>query len=129
RPWSVAGKTLAEIEESAKEIRNSPAIDLVLVAVPLAVTPDATPTEPQIWSFSWILNHSLAFGKQEWDVVVVAPSVTGSKLTANSAAREEFTRQMVRAQDLTLIAREETEVDMTSEAILVRWLKSQGTRD
>ncbi len=129
RPWSVAGKTLAEIEESAKEIRKNPAIDLVLVAVPLAVTPDAAPTEPQIWSFSWILNHSLAFGKQEWDVVVVAPSITGSKLTANSATREEFTRQMARAQDLTLIAREDPEVDATAEAILVRWLKSQGTRD
>ncbi|RPI78807.1 MAG: SGNH/GDSL hydrolase family protein, partial [Planctomycetaceae bacterium] len=94
RSWLVAGKTLAELELSAKEVRKNPAIDLVLVAVPLAVTPGQQPSEEQIWSFSWVMNNALAFGRQEWDVVVIAPSVLTARLSAESASREEFTRRL-----------------------------------
>ena len=42
-------------------------LDLVLIAVPAAVTPPAEPpSEEAIRSHSWILNWSLSFGRQEW---------------------------------------------------------------
>ena len=126
--WVSDGQSLSELEESARKVRQNPAIDLVVLAVPAAATPGAEPTEAEIWSFSWILNHSLAFGRQEWDVVVVAPSTTGGRLTAESAAREEFTRRMVRAQDLSLIARTQADGDAPPGAVLARWFRSQVDR-
>jgi lysophospholipase L1-like esterase len=124
--WEVEGKTLAEIEASARQVRSQGEIDLVLVCVPAAAIPAGTPSTSEISSYSWILNHSLAFGRQEWDVVVVAPSVLGAKLTADSSAREEFTHRMTRAQDLTLIVRSESEADMPAEELLLQWLRTQG---
>ena len=47
--------------------------DLVLIALPAAVTPPVdAPTEEAIRAHSWILNWSLSFGLQEWDVVAIA---------------------------------------------------------
>ena len=88
--------------------------------------PAGNPSNREISSYSWILNHSLSFGQQEWDVVVIAPSVSGSKLTADSSAREEFTRRMTRAQDLSLIARPQPEAATPGDELLLRWLRAQG---
>jgi lysophospholipase L1-like esterase len=126
RRWEVEGKTLAEIEASARQVRGNPALDLVLVCLPPSVIPTGNASHSEISSHSWILNHSLAFGRQEWDVVVVAPSMMGGKLTADSSTREEFTRRMTRAQDLTLLARPQSEDDTPTEELLLRWLKAQG---
>jgi len=124
--WEVEGKTLAEIEASARRVRGNPEIDLVLVCVPEPVIPTENPSSSEISSYSWILNHALSFGRQEWDVVVIAPSVLGSRLTADSSAREEFTRRLTRAQDLSLIARPQSEADTPGEELLLRWLRAQG---
>lgn len=126
RRWEVGGKTLAEIEAAARQVRGKPETDLVLICLPAEVTPGRNPSHSQISSHSWILNQSLAFGHQEWDVVVVAPSLLGGPLTADSSAREEFTRRMTRAQDLSLIARPLSEENTPAEDLLLRWLKSQG---
>ncbi|MFN8857332.1 MAG: SGNH/GDSL hydrolase family protein, partial [Planctomycetaceae bacterium] len=126
QPWDVSGKTLAEIEESARQIRKRQDHDLVVVSVPMEVTPAATASENEISSFSWILNHSLSFGRQEWDVVVIAPSVWGGPLTELSGAREEFTRRMTRAQDLSLIARSDEQATGSPIALIVDWLRKEG---
>lgn len=126
RRWEVEGKTLAEIEASAREVRGNPEVDLVLVCLPTEVTPFGNASHSEISSVSWILNHSLAFGRQQWDVVVVAPSVLGGKLTADAGAREEFIRRMTRAQDLTLIVRPPALEDTPGEELLLRWLRAQG---
>lgn len=125
RLWNAAGKSLAELEQSAREVRKNPAIDLVLLGIPLSATPGEKPTEDQIWNFSWVLNNSLAFGRQEWDVIVVAPSVAGGALTAESAAREEFTRRMVHAQDLNLVQRTVADTGASTAEILSRWFSGQ----
>jgi len=123
--WDISGKSLVEIEESARQIRKRQELDLVVVSVPNDATPGATASDSEISSFSWILNHSLSFGKQEWDVVVIAPSVWGGPLNAQSSSREEFIRRMTRAQDLSLIARNADEEE-SPEELLVRWLRNQG---
>jgi lysophospholipase L1-like esterase len=122
--WPTAGKTLAQIEAAAKEVRKSPP-DLVLIALPMAITPDAqSPPEAVVRSHAWIFNWSLAFGRQQWDVVGIAPSVLKTGLTAEEKARDEFSRQMILAQDLHVIARPENDQALP-EKILENWLRAQ----
>ena len=62
--------------------------DLVLVAVPVAVTPrPASPPEEAIRAYTWILNWSLSFGLQQWDVVGIAPSVLKADLNPEEMGR------------------------------------------
>jgi lysophospholipase L1-like esterase len=121
-PWPVADRTLAQIEQSAKAVRGKK-IDLVLVAVPAAATA-GQPAEQAIRSYSWILNGSLSFGKQEWDVVAITPSAAKADLTAEEKQQDEFARHMVRAQDLTAIVRQ-TGDTAPVERLLVEWLRGQ----
>ena len=116
--------TLAEIEESAKRIRTAPP-DLVLVAIPAAVTPNAaSPPEEAIRSYTWILNWSLSFGLQQWDVVGIAPSVLKAQLNPDERLAEEFARRQILAQDLSLLARPDG-VTAPAEIVLENWLREQ----
>jgi lysophospholipase L1-like esterase len=122
--WPTEGLTLARIEEAAKAVRSAPP-DLVIVAVPAAVTPPAhAPAEAAISSHSWILNWSLSFGVQEWDVVAIAPSVLKPDLTGTEKASDAFSRRMILAQDVNLIARQPDDPS-PPERILEVWLRSQ----
>ncbi|MBL9145863.1 MAG: SGNH/GDSL hydrolase family protein [Verrucomicrobiaceae bacterium] len=102
KPWPTEGKTLAELETAAKAVRAMKP-NLVLIAVP----GNLTEKTPQAFHqrYSWIMNWSLSFGPQEWDVVVVLPSA--AKPTLNDAERENeaLARRLVHAQDLSLIER------------------------
>jgi len=125
--WPTADQSLAQIEEAAKTVRAKPH-DLVLVAVPAAVTPSENPPpETGVASYSWILNWSLSFGHQEWDVVVLAPSVLKADPSEAESRAEEFTRRMVAAQDLTLIARAAGDKS-PPEKILESWLREQVSK-
>jgi lysophospholipase L1-like esterase len=122
--WPTAGRTLAEIEEAAKKVRATPT-DLVLVTVPAAVTPDVqAPPEGVIRAYAWILNWSLSFGRQEWDVVGIVPSVLKADLTPEEKGRDAFARRMIHAQDLSLIARPDNDRS-PPEQILESWLRQQ----
>jgi lysophospholipase L1-like esterase len=124
KTWATDGQTLARIEEAAKAVRSAPP-DLVVVAVPAAVTPPAhAPAEEAIRSHSWILNWSLSFGLQEWDIVAIAPSVLESRLTAEERASDAFSRRMILAQDLNLIARQPNDPP-PPERILENWFRRQ----
>lgn len=125
-PWPVEGQTLAQIEEVSKTVRQrAPNLDLVLIAVPLAVTPAETPpAEAGIASYTWILNWSLAFGYQEWDVVGIAPSVLKGDLSSSEKTAEEFARRLIKAQHLSLVARSPGDT-ASAEQILERWLRDQ----
>jgi hypothetical protein len=83
--WDVSGKSLAEIQQSAKIIREKKP-DLVIVAVP----PEATdgPAGDFHHSFAWVLNWSLSFGRQEWDCFAVSPSVVNPHLSPAQAERD-----------------------------------------
>lgn len=122
--WPTEGQSLAQLDEASKSVRKR-AVDLVLVAVPAAVTPSENPPpEAAISSYTWVLNWSLSFAYQEWDVVGIAPSVLkGADSTAENNA-EEFARRLIAAQDLSLIARP-AEDTSPPEAILERWLRGQ----
>ena len=122
--WPTAGKTLAQIEEMAKTVRGKP-VDLVLIAVPAAVMGGGSPpAERVISSYTWILNWSLSFGRQEWDVVGIAPSVVRAARTPEERRQDALARRLIRAQDLTVIERR-TGDDSQAESILAAWLGSQ----
>jgi hypothetical protein len=99
-PWPVEGKNLAEIEKDAQARVRALKPNLVVLAVPRAATADTQ--EQFIRSYAWVMNWSLSFGTAEWDCVVVHPSVIEPDKTGE---RDELVRQLVRAQDLTLIDR------------------------
>jgi hypothetical protein len=91
--------------------------DLVEVAVPTAATADTD--EEFFRSYSWIMNWSLSFGNQEWDCLVVHPSVPSPDI---QNPRAGLIRQLVKAQDLTLIDRP-AEDDSTPEATFAKAIK------
>lgn len=96
-PWPVEGQTLAQLEESAKKVRTI-AQDLVLIAVPGSLPVQ----QPEAFhkSYSWIMNWSLSFGPQQWDVIVALPSATKTKLTTEEPQHEAFAHRLIEAQDL-----------------------------
>ena len=123
-PWVTADQTLQQLEQSASKIRaTQPPYDLVIVAIPLAVTPSrSSPPEAAVRSYSWILNWSLSFGLQQWDVIGITPSVLKATLSAEERHQDDFARQMISAQDLNIIARDATET-ATSQQIVEGWLR------
>lgn len=99
-PWPTEGKSLAEIEESAKQTVRTLKPDLVIIAVPVAAA--AATDEEFFKSYSWIMNWSLSFARQEWDCLVVHPSVASPDIVH---PRADLIRQLVKAQELILIDR------------------------
>jgi len=100
-PWSVEGQTLAQLEESAKKVRSL-AQDLVLIAVPGSLPVQ----KPEAFhkSYSWIMNWSLSFGLQQWDVIIALPSGAKTTLTTEEQQHEVFARRLIEAQDLHILA-------------------------
>ncbi len=124
QPWPTAGQTLAQIEAAAQRVRQAPP-DLVVIAIPASVTPaDQSPSEESIRTHSWILNWSLSFGRQEWDVVVVAPSVFSPDPTPAEQAADAFSRKMGHAQDLPVVARQPGDSSPPA-CILEAWFRTQ----
>ena len=99
-PWSVEGKSIVALENEAKAMVRALKPDLVVIAVPGDAA--AETDEQFVHSYSWIMNWSLSFGHQEWDCVVVDPSVAGSNKISK---HDELCRRLVRAQGLELITR------------------------
>jgi lysophospholipase L1-like esterase/predicted esterase len=117
-PWTTAGQSLAQIEQDAKKLVRSMKPDLLLLTIPRDA---AAPNDEQfIRSVSWIMNCSLSFGQQEWDVVVVHPAV----FDATPSPRDELVRQLVHAQDIDLIDRLPTET-RSGAILLMEWLQQQ----
>ena len=99
--WPVEGQTLAQLEGSAKKVRTM-APDLVLISVPSSL-PVPQP-EDFHKSYSWIMNWSLSFGPQQWDVIVALPSAAKIKLNAEEQQHEALARRLIEAQDLHMLA-------------------------
>lgn len=90
KPWPTEGKTLAELENAAKAVRSMKP-DLVVIAVPGQLTEKTPQTFHK--HYAWIMNWSLSFGPQEWDVVVALPPDA-----------DKLAGRLVKAQDLSVIA-------------------------
>lgn len=116
-PWPTDGKSLADLEEAAKQTVRTIKPDLVIIAVPVTAT--AATDEEFFKSYSWIMNWSLSFGHQEWDCLVVHPSVVNPDAPN---PRADLIRQLVKAQELVLIDRPAGDVSGAA-AILVKAIK------
>jgi hypothetical protein len=119
-PWDIAGKSLAEIEADAQQRVRAMKPDLAVISVPRVSKFDVG--EAFIHSYAWIMNWSLSFGVQEWDCVVVHPSVV--EPAGADAGQDALIRRLVAAQDLTLIDREPGDTRPAAE-IIAEWLKKQ----
>jgi hypothetical protein len=99
--WPTEGQTLAQLEEYAKKVRTM-AQDLVLIAVPGSLPVQ----KPEAFhkSYSWIMNWSLSFGPQQWDVIVALPSAAKTKLSTEEQQHEALARRLIDAQDLHMLA-------------------------
>ncbi len=122
--WKTTGQTLNQLHAASKAVRQmSPKPDLVILAIPLEITPSlAKPQDSAIVDHNWILSYALSFGLQEWDVIGVAPSVLHPRLSAADQDREAFSRKMFAAQDLGLIVRPEGNLD-DAQAVFSRWFR------
>lgn len=122
--WDTKEQTLGQLHASAKAVRQmSPRPDLVILAIPLAITPPLSkPEEAAIADHSWILNYSLSFGVQEWDVIGVAPSLLHARVSPDEQDRDAFCRRMFAAQDLPLVTRPADNVE-EAKAVFGRWFK------
>lgn len=101
-PWPTAGLTLPQLEQDARTRVRPLTPDLVVLAVPRSATAEDLGTF--VHAYAWIMNSSLNFGAGGWDCVVVHPSVV-EPADGDVASRDDLIRQLVRAQDLTLIDR------------------------
>jgi lysophospholipase L1-like esterase len=120
--WQTAGQTLAQIEQAAKKVRTMK-MDLVVIAVPAAAQAD--PIENGIRSYSWIINWSLSFGKQEWDCIAQPPSTAEPKLSVKDQERDRLARRLISAQDLSMVERKAGDQRPAAE-LLEDWLRGQA---
>src|SRR5207244_5524859 len=98
--WPSEGQSIAQLQKAARKVRDMK-VDLVIVAVPVGA--DAATTEAFIASYSWVLNWSLSFAHQQWDVIAVPPSTFQMKLSEKERQRAELIRRLIGAQDLSRV--------------------------
>ncbi len=101
--WEIEGRSLKQIEQDAARRVRTMKPDLVLIAVPR--TAGAASHEEFLHSYSWIMNYSLSFSYQQWDCVVIHPTVAIAKVDVANARHDALVRRLVRAQDLHLVDR------------------------
>ena len=99
--WPIADLSLPKLEQDAAKRVRPMKPDLVLIAVPR--TAAAATGEEFINSYSWIMNYSLSFSHQQWDCVIIPPSVADPD--GGDSAHDALVRRLVRAQDLHLVDR------------------------
>ncbi len=116
--WPVAGQTLAQLDLAARKVRSMKQ-DLVLIAVP-AELPLQNPLQFH-HDYSWIMNWSLSFGVQQWDVVVALPSAAKPALNQDESRHDALALRLIQAQDLSMITRRPGDTTPLLE-VLSTWL-------
>jgi len=119
--WPVAGHTVTQLADWAKQIRGMKP-DLVVLAV-RADTPSSS-TEDYIRNYEWVLNWSFQFAGRPWDVVPVLPfepPQDGQKLTPS----EELARQIVIGKDIRFVDGNSALESWIAEQKRV-WLEARG---
>jgi len=120
--WPVAGKSLAQLEQEAKDRVRAMKPDLVVLSIPASSA--AENDEQRVHAISWIMNWSLSFGHQEWDCIVVHPNVVDPNADPFQAS---LIHKLARAQHLPLIERESGDAT-DAETIVRAWFQSQLKR-
>ena len=121
-PWPTEGKSLPELEEEARVQVRALKPDLVLLAIPR--TAEAETREAYVKSYAWVMNWSLHFSTNQWDCIVIHPSVLEPARPALKSY-DPLVRQLVAAQDLSLIDRGRRD-NRSAEKIIQDWLTGQG---
>lgn len=119
--WPTAGQSVAQLRQAAKKVRETKP-DLVIVVVPARA--EAASPEAFIADYSWVLNWSLSFGHQEWDVIA-APPRAFQKLADADRPRDELVRRLIAAQDLGMVDRKAGD-DTPLADLLAKWLREQA---
>lgn len=119
--WNLDGQSLTQIEQAAKNVRKG-GYDLVIVAVPATVGADSP--ERFLRSYSWVLNWSLSFAKQNWDCLALPPSFTTQDLNQVESQRDGWARRLIAAQDLPLLIRKPGD-HSSAESLLAEWFQQQ----
>ena len=121
--WNIAGKTLPQIEQDARSRVRKLKPDLVIIAVPRSAK--ASSMEEFIHAHTWIANWSLSFGRQEWDCIIVHPSVTDPE--SSDPQKDKLIRQLAAAADLELIDRRPDDRSSPRE-LFTKWLQAELER-
>jgi len=129
-PWDVTGRSLADIEASAKDRgwfrflgkQGGEKPHLVIVAIP--VTALAQGDDQFYRSYTWALNYSLSFGPYEWDGFAVLPSVVTPELDGAGRVADERALTVIRGQDIGWLGRKPGD-DRPVADLLVEWLQAQ----
>lgn len=119
--WPIEGQPIAKLQQEAKKLRDSKK-DLVIVAVPADV--EAASEQAFIVSYAWVLNWSLSFSHQEWDVIAMPPATFQTKLSDKDRQRDELIRRLIAAQDMSMVPRQADDARPLQE-VLAGWLREQ----
>lgn len=72
-----------------------------------------------------MLNWSLSFAHQQWDVIAAPPSTFQAKLSDKERPRDELIRRLIAAQDLSMVTRQASDARPVPE-LLAGWLHAQA---
>lgn len=121
-PWPESGNSIVGWEQQANKLVRSFKPDLVILTVPRIAA--AETDEQFVRSFAWTMNWSLSFGLQEWDCVVVHPSVAQPQ---EKGSHDELFRKLVWAQDLELIDRQQDD-QSTTQDLFSKWFRDHVSK-
>ncbi len=122
--WPVEGQSLEQLENAAKKVRTM-GVDLVLIAVPASASASTGGPEEFHAHYAWIMNWSLSFGPQQWDVVAIPPSTAKPDLTPEEQRHEDFARRLIAAQDLNMVTRPKGDSTPLPD-LLAAWIRQQS---
>jgi hypothetical protein len=120
--WPVAGKTLEQLVAQAKSLRKTPHELVVLTLSPEACA--FSDEETFIRDASWVVNYALPFGQREWDVLVIAPSVTAPGLSPQQRRGETLLKTIVEGHDLVCLDRPEGNTE-PGDTLVEKWLSGK----
>ena len=93
--WEIAGKSLSELEQEANAKVRAMKPDLVVLTIPAEALAESD--EQFVHAVSWIMNWSLSFGNQEWDVILVDPAIVNP---SGNPDRTALIRKLIHAQHI-----------------------------
>ncbi len=124
-PWPTQSKTLAEIRDWARKVRELKP-DLVVPAIPIAAS--ANSDAQFIDHYEWTLNESFPFAGRAWDVVPVLPALP-QLATAAQKQNAVLAREIVVGKDVRFIDLQSQEpllkVPRTVQQTLSAWIAEQ----
>ncbi|MCK5801416.1 MAG: lysophospholipase, partial [Lentisphaeria bacterium] len=124
-PWPTEGQTLLAMQVWAQKHVRAAKPDLVLVAVPDSALAAGYDDEKLIRAYSWIVNWSLYFGRSQWDVVGVLPSISTLEKRAGQAVQNDtLARGLILGHDVPVIERLAGDQSPAPQ-ILEQWFQEQ----